>query len=256
MSSDTPPSIPPRPKAGTAGSSTTGAAASGSARSAGSTTGATPASRPATKGTAGSTDARTSSSTTAARTTGPARTSTTPTVRTSSPAPAESPVRPAAAPAAPAPAVPAVKSETAAAAQAPAAERPAPRPVAKQPAVSTGPRRVRLTVSRVDPWSVMKLAFLISVAVGIMLVVATFVVWLTLDGLHVFSKINDLVTEVLADSDIDLMQYIALNRVVSVATLIAVVDVFLITALATIGAFLYNITAALVGGVHVTMTDD
>ena len=41
-----------------------------------------------------------------------------------------------------------------------------------------------------------------------------------------------------------------------VATLVAVVDIFLITALATIGAFLYNITAALVGGVHVTMTDE
>ena len=42
----------------------------------------------------------------------------------------------------------------------------------------------------------------------------------------------------------------------SIATLVAVVDIFLITALATIGAFLYNITAALVGGVHVTMTDE
>jgi hypothetical protein len=82
------------------------------------------------------------------------------------------------------------------------------------------------------------------------------VVWLTLDGLHVFSTINDLATEILADTDVDIMQYIELNRVASVATLIAVVDVFLITALATIGAFLYNITAALVGGVHVTMTDD
>jgi len=46
------------------------------------------------------------------------------------------------------------------------------------------------------------------------------------------------------------------SKVVSAATLISVVDVFLLTALATIGAFLYNIVAALVGGVHVTMTDE
>lgn len=120
----------------------------------------------------------------------------------------------------------------------------------------TGPRRVRLAISRVDPWSVMKLSFLMSVAIGIMIVVATAVVWITLDSLHVFATINGLVTEILADSEIDLMKYVEFDRVLSIATLVAVVDIFLITALATIGAFLYNITAALVGGVHVTMTDE
>ena len=95
-----------------------------------------------------------------------------------------------------------------------------------------------------------------SVAIGIMIVVAAAVVWLTLDGLEVFAKLNGLITEILADSDFDIMKYVEFDRVISVATLVAVVDVFLITALSTIGAFLYNITAALVGGVHVTMTDE
>lgn len=120
----------------------------------------------------------------------------------------------------------------------------------------SGPRRVRLAISRVNPWSVMKLSFLMSVAIGIMIVVAAAVVWLTLDGLEVFAKLNGLITEILADSDFDIMKYVEFDRVISVATLVAVVDVFLITALSTIGAFLYNITAALVGGVHVTMTDE
>lgn len=120
----------------------------------------------------------------------------------------------------------------------------------------SGPRRVRLAISRVDPWSVMKLSFLMSVAIGIMIVVATAVVWITLDSLHVFATLNGLVEEILADSDINLMQYVEFDRVLSIATLVAVVDIFLITALSTIGAFLYNITAALVGGVHVTMTDE
>lgn len=130
------------------------------------------------------------------------------------------------------------------------------RPAVSSSLAGSGPRRVRLAVSRVDPWSVMKLSFLMSVAIGIMIVVATAVVWLTLDSLHVFASINDLVEEILADSDINLMKYVEFDRVLSIATLVAVVDIFLITALATIGAFLYNITAALVGGVHVTMTDE
>jgi hypothetical protein len=119
------------------------------------------------------------------------------------------------------------------------------------------PRRVRLAISRVDPWSVMKLSFLLSVAIGVMIVVAAAVVWFTLNGLQVFTKADALVTQITGtESGIDILQYVEFQRIISGATLIAVIDVFLLTALATIGAFLYNIVAALVGGVHVTMTDE
>ncbi len=125
------------------------------------------------------------------------------------------------------------------------------------PTVSGGPRRVRLAISRVDPWSVMKLAFLLAFAAGIMLVVAVSVLWLTLNELHVFTSINDLVQQIVGtESPIDVLSYVRYDKVLSVSTLVAVLDVFLLTALATIGAFLYNVVAALVGGVHVTMTDE
>jgi hypothetical protein len=124
-------------------------------------------------------------------------------------------------------------------------------------AVPGAPRRVRLALSRVDPWSVMKLAFLLSVAIGIMIVIAAAVVWFTLDGMQVFAKADSLVREVLgAESPVDILAYVEFQRIVSAATLVAVIDVFLMTALATIGAFLYNLTAALVGGVHLTLTDE
>ncbi len=123
-------------------------------------------------------------------------------------------------------------------------------------ALSSGPRRVRLTVSRVDPWSVMKLAFLLAVAVGIMTVVATAVFWFVVDGLGVFATIQDFINEAIGQQNIDLSEFVAFDRVVSLATLVAVVNVVLLTAIATIMALLYNITAALVGGVHVTLTDD
>ncbi len=103
----------------------------------------------------------------------------------------------------------------------------------------------------------MKLAFLLSVAIGIMIVVAAAVVWFVLDGLAVFTTANDMITEIAgAESSLNILQYVEFSRVVSGATVIAVVDVVLITALSTIGAFLYNITAALVGGVNLTLTDD
>lgn len=138
--------------------------------------------------------------------------------------------------------------------------RPAPRMIpVGGPVPSGAPRRVRLAVSRVDPWSVMKLSFLLSVAVGIMIVVATVAAWTMIDNLGVFASTDQLLREVLGQESaerLNMMQYFAFDRFVSGATLIAVVDVVLLTALATIGAFLYNITAALVGGLHLTLTDE
>ncbi|WP_216093383.1 DUF3566 domain-containing protein [Cellulosimicrobium cellulans] len=120
-----------------------------------------------------------------------------------------------------------------------------------------GPRRVRLSVSRIDPWSAMKLGFLLAVAIGIMTVVATAVVWYVLDGMMVFQKIQDFVTQIAGEeSNVDIMQFVEFGRVVSLATLLGVINVVIITALSTILAFLYNIVAALVGGVHLTLTDD
>lgn len=233
-SSQKPPSIPPRKKSGSDDTTSTpstaprtGAAARGAAVKATGSTGTT------TKDTT-TKDASKGAGTEAPKT------------AASSPAPAA-----AAATSSP--------SETSAISLTPAKERPAKERPSKAPKAvgsESGPRRVRLAVSRIDPWSVMKLSFLVSFAIGIMLVVAVSAIWLALNGMHVFSSINDLVTEILADSNFDLLDYVAYDRVISATALISIVNVFLITALSTIGAFIYNISAALVGGVHLTMTDD
>jgi hypothetical protein len=123
--------------------------------------------------------------------------------------------------------------------------------------VDAVPRRVRLTLARVDPWSVTKLSFLLSVAVGIALVVATSVIWSVLDGMGVFTDLDGLLRDVVgAEVDFDLLDYVGFGKVISLATVIAVVDVVLLTALSTIVAFLYNVSSALVGGLHVTLSDD
>lgn len=270
MSSDTPPSIPPRkspggdsdkPAAGGGRTATDTAGRGTAAKSSGSPAAkATPAATSSAPVTKGRTPARSpaAAGASAAAPAAPAAPASTPTGAGSAKGSStQQAARPATATTPRASSTPgATATSGSASTGAAAAGTTSTRPATSSLTSGTGPRRVRLAVSRVDPWSVMKLSFLMSVAIGIMIVVATAVVWLTLDSLQVFATINDLVTEVLADSTIDLMQYVEFDRVLSVATLVGVVDIFLITALATIGAFLYNITAALVGGVHVTMTDE
>lgn len=123
----------------------------------------------------------------------------------------------------------------------------------------TGPRRVRLALTRIDPWSVMKASFLLSFAAGVMVIVATAFTWLMLDAMRVFSTIEDLARTVAGEDSnafTALMTYLQLPRALAMSTIVAVVNMILITALATVGAFLYNITATLVGGIHLTLADE
>ena len=137
-----------------------------------------------------------------------------------------------------------------------AGSRPSAVPVGTSSSLP-GPRRVRLGVARVDPWSVLKFSFLMSFAIGIIIVVGAAVLWYVLNGLHVFTTINDTIAEIAGDeTKINFLDAVTFSRTVSLATIIALVDIVLLTALSTIFAFLYNITSALVGGVTVTLSDE
>lgn len=143
---------------------------------------------------------------------------------------------------------------------APVAKRPAPaRPPLVKPAPKAKARRARLLVSKVEPWSVLKMAFLLSVALGIVTVVASIVLWSVLDVIGLFDKVNALMTDIQgseAGNAFDLKKVASLGQVASFATIIAVVNVVLLTTLSMLAAVLYNISATLVGGIGVTLTDD
>lgn len=112
-------------------------------------------------------------------------------------------------------------------------------------------------MSRVDAWSVFKIAFLLSVAAAIAGVVMVAVGWSVLSGMGVFSSVQDMLTTLESEgSTFELMDYIGFGRVVSFSVVIGVIDIVLMTAIATLSAFLYNICASLVGGVQMTLSDE
>jgi Transmembrane domain of unknown function (DUF3566) len=123
--------------------------------------------------------------------------------------------------------------------------------------VQRGPRKARLQVRQVDPWSVMKLGFLLSLALGIVFVVAVALLWSLLDSGGVFDSINKVVADVANDqTDFTVQGSLAFRRVMGVTLVLAVVQVVLITALATLAAFLYNLASGLVGGLDVTLVEE
>jgi hypothetical protein len=134
---------------------------------------------------------------------------------------------------------------------APAAES-APRPAGV-------PRRVKVQLARVSPWSIMKISFLLAVSLGIAFVVAVFVIWNVLDQAHLFVTVNEQIASIVGKESadrFDILQYVDRGKVMAAATGVAVLEIVLATALATLGSLIYNLTAALVGGVHVTLRDD
>ncbi|MEU4110209.1 MULTISPECIES: DUF3566 domain-containing protein [unclassified Streptomyces] len=127
--------------------------------------------------------------------------------------------------------------------------------------VGTAPRtrKARLRVAKADPWSVMKVSFLLSIALGICTIVASAVLWMVLDAMGVFSTVGGTISEATGATEatgFDLQSYLSLPHVLMFATIIAVIDVVLATALATLGAFIYNLSAGFVGGVELTLAED
>jgi hypothetical protein len=122
-----------------------------------------------------------------------------------------------------------------------------------------GPRRARLRLTRIDPWSVMKTAFLLSIAFAVVTVVSVAMVWQVLGAAGVWDSINSTIQEGIGGEDVagfQIQDYVGTSRVLGFTMLVAAIDVILITASATLTAFLYNMAAALLGGIEVTLAED
>ncbi|MFJ1546792.1 DUF3566 domain-containing protein [Streptomyces sp. NPDC088246] len=120
-------------------------------------------------------------------------------------------------------------------------------------------RKARLRVAKADPWSVMKVSFLLSIALGICTVVAAAVLWMVMDAMGVFSTVGGTISEATGSNEgngFDLQSFLSLPRVLIFTSVIAVIDVVLATALATLGSFIYNLSAGFVGGIELTLAED
>jgi hypothetical protein len=120
-------------------------------------------------------------------------------------------------------------------------------------------RKARLRVSKADPWSVMKVSFLLSIALGVCTVIAAAVLWMVMDAMGVFSTVGGTISEATGSNEsngFDLQSFLSLPRVLLFTGVIAIIDVVLATALGTLGAFIYNLSAGFVGGVELTLAED
>jgi hypothetical protein len=116
-----------------------------------------------------------------------------------------------------------------------------------------GPLRASMQIRRVDPWTVLKVSLVLSVALFFVWMVAVAFLYLVLGGMGVWSKLNSNVGDLLTNPGNT--ELVSSGAIFGTAALIGLVNIVLLTAMATVGAFIYNLTTDLVGGVEVTLAD-
>lgn len=132
-----------------------------------------------------------------------------------------------------------------------------PRAGASTPSAPSRGRRARLTLRRIDPWSVFLYSVVASIFLGVALLVAVAVLFGVLSSLGVTETLNTLIGDVTSEpgQPATPSTFFSSGNILGFAAVIAAVDVVLLTAFATLSAFLYNLCAQLTGGIEVTLGD-
>ncbi|MXQ65438.1 DUF3566 domain-containing protein [Actinomadura rayongensis] len=120
-------------------------------------------------------------------------------------------------------------------------------------------RKAQLQLARLEPWSVMKFSFMMSLVCFVVLIVAVVVLYAILAGLGVFDAIGDTVNSVTKNpgdnGGVDAGNWFSFSRIFGYTVLVGALNVLLITALSTVGSVIYNLAADIVGGVEVTLKE-
>ena len=121
---------------------------------------------------------------------------------------------------------------------------------------ATATKQVRLNLVYVDFWSAVKLSFLISVCIGIVQIVATFLLWIVLNSTGIFGQLTSVLVDILGDPSFSVLDSFSLVKVMLFTAVVALLSVVVGTALGAIAAVIYNLSVRLTGGLLVGFTNN
>jgi hypothetical protein len=119
-------------------------------------------------------------------------------------------------------------------------------------------RQAQLTLARVEPWSVMKFSFVVSVVAFIILFVAVAVLYMVLSSLGVFTSLQHTVSTVTSSQNsagTNISGWFSASRILGYTGMLGALNIVLITAMCTIGAVIYNLIAKTIGGIEITLRE-
>ncbi len=116
-------------------------------------------------------------------------------------------------------------------------------------------KQVRLKLVYVDLWSAVKVAFLLSISVGIVLIVATIMIWLVLFSTGLFDQIDGILGDILGQGTFTIASTFSLANAALFSFVVALMNVVIGTALGAISSMIYNFIVRLTGGLLVGFTN-
>jgi hypothetical protein len=126
------------------------------------------------------------------------------------------------------------------------------------PTPKAGTKRSRLRISYINPMSVIKTTFILSLAFGLASIMALIMLW----SVAKFSGTIDAATGLLTDifgiggAGFNIVSLLSLPRIIFIGSVFTVFQVVTWTLLAGIFSVIYNMFAEYVGGWEITLTDD
>lgn len=127
-------------------------------------------------------------------------------------------------------------------------------PPRRTKAAKRPPRLASLQLKRIDAWTVLKVSLIVSIVLFFVWMIAVGIIYLVLGGMNVWTQVNETFkTLTSSETTASLGDLITPARVFSIAAVIGAINIVLLTALSTIGAFVYNAAAGMAGGVELTL---
>ena len=133
--------------------------------------------------------------------------------------------------------------------------------LAKKSERRTRGKQVRLRLVQVDVWSVVKMAFWLALFAGIATVVAFMLGWVVLANTGVMESINELLNDVTGakegeDASVTVESFVNFGSVTLFGVVCGLLQVIVYTALAAVGAFVYNLLVRITGGLVFGFTNN
>ncbi len=112
-------------------------------------------------------------------------------------------------------------------------------------------KQVRLKLVYIDFWSVVKLSFLVWLCLGIVLVVASALIWIVLNSTGIFNDLDSLLVDILGNEQFSITNSFGIGNVMLFSLVVALVNTVTGTILGAIAALLYNLSVRITGGLLV-----
>ena len=116
-------------------------------------------------------------------------------------------------------------------------------------------KQVRLKLVYIDFLSALKLSFLLGLAQAVVVILASFLLYMVFVQTGILDRANTVVGQVLGGQQFNIKDVISVGAVVGFSALIAGINLVIITVLGAVCAVIYNMAAKIVGGLSVGFTN-